>query len=207
VKAARSLYGLLVLAQPRRKTASAASTDVQVHNAKNAKGTSMGTRRNTLLGMGALAGLFTGLRGLFASGPAHAATPPHAYEVTHSEAEWRKLLSSDAFYVLRKAGTERPFSSPLDKEKRAGTFQCAGCALPLFSSKTKFESGTGWPSFWQPLDKTVVEEDVDTTLGMRRVEVLCHRCGGHLGHVFEDGPKPTGLRYCMNGVALKFIPA
>ena len=167
----------------------------------------MGTRRNTLLGIGALAGLFAGLRGLFTSAPAQAAAPAHAYEVTHSEAEWRKLLSSDAFYVLRKAGTERPFSSPLDKEKRAGTFQCAGCALPLFSSKTKFESGTGWPSFWQPLDKTVVDEDVDTTFGMRRVEVLCHRCGGHLGHVFEDGPKPTGLRYCMNGVALKFIPA
>jgi len=167
----------------------------------------MGTRRNALLGMGALAGLFAGLRGLFASAPAQAATAAHAYEVTHTEAEWRQLLSSAQFNVLRQAGTERPFSSPLDKEKRAGTFQCAGCALPLFSSKTKFESGTGWPSFWQPLDKTVVDENVDTTLGMRRVEVLCHRCGGHLGHVFEDGPKPTGLRYCMNGLALKFIPA
>jgi peptide-methionine (R)-S-oxide reductase len=166
----------------------------------------MGTRRNALLGMGALAGLFAGLRGLFASSPAQAAAPARSYEVTHSEAEWRKLLTSDQFYVLRKAGTERPFSSPLDKEKRAGVFQCAGCALPLFSSKTKFESGTGWPSFWQPLPNAV-DEDVDTTFGMRRVEILCHRCGGHLGHVFEDGPKPTGLRYCMNGVALKFIPA
>ncbi len=108
--------------------------------------------------------------------------------------------------MLRHAGTERPFSSPLDKEKRTGVFSCAGCALPLFSSATKFNSGTGWPSFWKPLDKAV-DEDVDTTFGMRRVEVLCHRCGGHLGHVFDDGPKPTGLRYCMNGVALKFTPA
>jgi peptide-methionine (R)-S-oxide reductase len=167
----------------------------------------MGTRRDTLLGMGALAGLFAGLRGLLTGAPAQAATPAHAYEVTHSEAEWRQLLSSDAFYVLRTAGTERPFSSPLDREKRAGIFECAGCAQPLFSSKTKFESHTGWPSFWQPLEKTAVDEDVDTTFGMRRVEIRCHRCGGHLGHVFEDGPKPTGLRYCMNGVALKFIPA
>jgi peptide-methionine (R)-S-oxide reductase len=164
----------------------------------------MGNRRNTLLGIGALGGIFAGLRGFFESTPAQAAARKH--EITRSEDEWRKLLTPDQFYVLRRAGTERPFSSPLDKEKRAGVFNCAGCALPLFSSKTKFNSGTGWPSFWQPLDKAV-DEDVDTTLGMRRVEVLCHRCGGHLGHVFDDGPKPTGLRYCMNGVALNFIPA
>ena len=110
------------------------------------------------------------------------------------------------FRSLRQAGTERPGSSPLNKEKRAGAFTCGGCALPLFSSTTKFESGTGWPSFWQPLDKAVVE-DTDTTLFMKRVEVLCRRCGGHLGHVFNDGPKPTGLRYCMNGVALNFKAA
>jgi peptide-methionine (R)-S-oxide reductase len=165
----------------------------------------MENRRNALLGIGGLAALAAGLRGVFSGTPAQAA-PARAYEASHTEAEWRKLLSPEQFYVLRQAGTERPFSSPLDKEKRAGVFQCAGCGLPLFSSKTKFDSRTGWPSFWQPLEKAV-DENADTTLGMRRVEVLCHRCGDHLGHVFRDGPKPTGLRYCMNGTALKFIPA
>ncbi|HUR88256.1 MAG TPA: peptide-methionine (R)-S-oxide reductase MsrB [Ramlibacter sp.] len=129
------------------------------------------------------------------------------YEVTHTEAEWQKLLTPQQFDVLRRAGTERPFTSPLNKEKRAGIFSCAGCALPLFSSKTKFESGTGWPSFYEPIAKGAVDEESDVTFGMRRTEVLCHRCGGHLGHVFEDGPKPTGLRYCMNGLALNFKPA
>ena len=166
----------------------------------------MGNRRNALLGLGVLSGLLAGMRGWFEGTPAQAAQPARAYEITRTEAEWRKVLSNEQFHVLRQAGTERPYSSPLNKEKRAGVFQCAGCGLPLFSSSTKFESGTGWPSFWQPLEKAVVE-DVDTTLGMRRVEVLCRRCGGHLGHVFEDGPKPTGLRYCMNGLALKFLPA
>ena len=170
----------------------------------------MMTRRNTLLGAGALAatltGVAAGLRGLFGSAPAQAAQAAHTYEVTHTAAEWKKLLNSEQFHVLRQAGTERPGSSPLNKEKRAGVFNCAGCELPLFSSTTKFESGTGWPSFWQPLDKAVVE-DTDTTLFMKRVEVLCRRCGGHLGHVFNDGPKPTGLRYCMNGVALNFKAA
>ncbi len=166
----------------------------------------MSNRRNALLGLGALTGLVAGVRGLFISSPAQAAQPARAYEVTHTDAEWRKLLTSQQYDILRKAGTERPFSSPLDKEKRSGVFNCAGCALPLFSSKTKFDSGTGWPSFWQPMDKAI-DEDVDSTFGMRRVEVLCHRCGGHLGHVFTDGPKPTGLRYCMNGVALNFTTA
>ena len=163
----------------------------------------MMNRRNTLLSLGALSGVFAGLRGLFTSTPAHAA---RAYEVTRTDAEWQKLLQPDQYRILRKAGTERPYSSPLDKEKRAGVFSCVGCALPLFSSRTKYESGTGWPSFWQPMDKAVVEE-TDRTLGMKRTEVLCRRCGGHLGHVFDDGPKPTGLRYCMNGVALNFKAA
>jgi len=127
-------------------------------------------------------------------------------KVTHSEAEWRTLLSRDQYAVLREEGTERPFSSPLLHEARAGTFTCAGCDLPLFSSKTKFDSGTGWPSFWAPLDGAV-DKKVDNSLGMTRIAVTCHRCDGHLGHVFDDGPAPTGLRYCMNGLALKFVPS
>ena len=166
----------------------------------------MMSRRNTLLGLGALAGWLAGARSLFTANPAQAAAPARTWEVSKTDAEWKTLLRSDQFSVLRKAGTERPYTSPLNKEKRAGTYSCAGCALPLFSSTTKFESGTGWPSFWQPLDKAVVEE-TDTTLFMRRTEVLCRRCGGHLGHVFNDGPRPTGLRYCMNGVALNFAAA
>jgi peptide-methionine (R)-S-oxide reductase len=128
------------------------------------------------------------------------------FAVTHSDAEWRRLLGPQRFHILREAGTERPFSSPLDKEHRRGTFVCAGCALPLFSSAAKFESGTGWPSFWKPLPRAVVTRS-DRGLGMVRTEVLCRRCGGHLGHVFDDGPKPTGLRYCMNGLALRFRAA
>jgi peptide-methionine (R)-S-oxide reductase len=181
------------------------ATNVQVHNEAE-RNHAMSNRRNALLGIGLISGLAAGVRGLLTSTPAQAAQPAHPYEVTHTDAEWRKLLTPAQYEVLRHEGTERPFTSPLNKEKRAGAFTCAGCALPLFSSKTKFESGTGWPSFWQPLDKAV-DEAVDTTFGMRPTEVLCRRCGGHLGHVFDDGPKPTGLRYCMNGVALNFTPA
>jgi peptide-methionine (R)-S-oxide reductase len=123
-----------------------------------------------------------------------------------SEAEWKARLTPEQFYVLRKHGTERAGSSPLNHEKRKGTFACAGCDLPLFSSDTKFESGTGWPSFYQPLPDAVGTSS-DRLLFMTRTEVHCARCLGHLGHVFEDGPKPTGLRYCMNGLALKFEPA
>ena len=128
------------------------------------------------------------------------------YEVTHTDEEWRKLLSHEAYDVLRHEGTERPFTSKLLDEHRAGTFACAGCDLDLFSSTTKFDSGTGWPSFWAPLQNAVATTQ-DNSLGMERTEVHCSRCGGHLGHVFDDGPQPTGLRYCMNGVALTFKPA
>ena len=122
-----------------------------------------------------------------------------------SDMDWRQRLTSSQYMILRAHGTERPGSSPLNKEKRKGTFSCAGCDLPLFSSDTKFESGTGWPSFYQPLSNAV-ETKTDRSLFMARTEVHCARCLGHLGHVFDDGPPPTGLRYCMNGVALKFVP-
>lgn len=127
------------------------------------------------------------------------------FEVTHTDAEWRKLLTPDQYAVLRREATERPFSSLLLHESRRGTFGCAGCHLDLFSSTTKFDSDTGWPSFWAPLEKAVGTTR-DSSLGMVRTAVHCRRCGGHLGHVFDDGPKPTGLRYCMNGVALTFKP-
>ncbi|WP_298671840.1 peptide-methionine (R)-S-oxide reductase MsrB [uncultured Sphingomonas sp.] len=136
--------------------------------------------------------------------PAEAA--PERFEINLSDAQWKARLSPAAWRVLRHDGTERPFSSPLDDEHRPGRYLCAGCALPLFDARTKFDSGTGWPSFWAPLPDAV-RTRTDSTLGMSRIEVHCRRCGGHLGHVFDDGPKPTGKRYCMNGVALIFRPA
>ncbi len=127
------------------------------------------------------------------------------FEVTKTEQEWREILTPEQFNVLRKHGTERAGTSPLDKFYDQGTYVCAGCGTPLFTSDTKFNSGTGWPSFFAPLDDAI-ETTVDRSFFMTRTEVHCRSCGGHLGHVFNDGPKPTGLRYCMNGVALKFIP-
>lgn len=128
------------------------------------------------------------------------------FEIEHTDAEWRALLTPEQYVVLRQEGTETAWSSPLDREKRAGTYACAGCALPVFSSKTKFDSGTGWPSFYQPLPHAI-ETREDDSLFMQRTEVHCRRCGSHLGHVFDDGPPPTGLRYCMNGIALTFQPS
>ena len=133
------------------------------------------------------------------------ARPAQAFEITRTDAEWRALLTDRQFAVLRLADTEPANSSPLNAEQRAGTYSCAGCALPLYASDTKFESGTGWPSFWQPLDNAIETQRDIGLLGIR-TEVHCRRCGGHLGHVFTDGPPPTGLRYCMNGVAMTFTP-
>ena len=152
----------------------------------------------TLAGTGAATMMFGGCR-------AAPARSPETFEFQLSDAEWRKRLPPLSYQVLRQGATETPFTSPLNKEHRAGIFSCKGCGLPLYSSRTKFDSGTGWPSFWEPL-RNAVRTRTDTTLGMSRTEVHCRRCGGHLGHVFDDGPKPTGLRYCMDGAALNFTP-
>jgi peptide-methionine (R)-S-oxide reductase len=159
------------------------------------------TRRSILKSAGlSFAALGLGARALKADAPAE------VFEVTHTDAEWKALLPPAAYQTLRHEATERAGTSPLLNEHRKGTFTCAGCDLPLYDSATKFESGTGWPSFFDHLPNAIGEKS-DNTLFMTRTEVHCHRCGGHLGHVFDDGPQPTGLRYCMNGVALKFVPA
>jgi peptide-methionine (R)-S-oxide reductase len=159
--------------------------------------------RRTAIGSGAAA-LVGGLALLWGGRRSEAA--PGRYEIMLSDAEWRKRLSPQAYAVLRKASTERAGTSPLNHEKRKGTFRCGGCDLPVYSSAAKYESGTGWPSFFKPLPNAIGTRD-DNTLFARRTEVHCRRCGGHLGHVFDDGPPPTGKRYCMNGAALKFVPA
>jgi peptide-methionine (R)-S-oxide reductase len=158
-------------------------------------------RRMMLLAGGSVGML--GLLSWFRSGPVAAAGP---FEVEKSDDEWRRLLKPAQYRVLRQHGTEQPFSSALNAEKRNGTFTCAACDLPLYSSETKFESGTGWPSFYAPLENAIGTSE-DRSLMIARTEVHCRRCGGHLGHVFKDGPPPTGLRYCMNGVSLKFVPS
>jgi peptide-methionine (R)-S-oxide reductase len=160
--------------------------------------------QGTALAAAAAIGM-TGWRA-FAAGTKSPTGTSETFEVTHSEAQWRKLLSPEQFEVLREAGTERPYSSPLNDEHRSGRFACAGCQLDLFSSSAKFDSHTGWPSFTAPLDNAVATT-TDTSFGMSRNEVHCRRCGGHLGHVFDDGPAPTGLRYCMNGIAMNFAPS
>jgi len=166
----------------------------------NSTATATITRRAWLIGGGSLA-LLGGLWWL-QDDSVSAAT----FEVVKSDDEWRRILNGPAYNVLRRHGTERPHSSPLNGEKRKGAYHCAGCELALFSSETKYESGTGWPSFFRPLPNAIGTQ-IDRSLLVARTEVHCRRCGGHLGQVFEDGPPPTGLRYCMNGVALKFVPA
>lgn len=162
--------------------------------------------RRTLLSAAVLFG--SSVSGLYflSRKPSPMTTSPNEFEINKAESEWRELLTPEQFNVLRKHGTERAGTSTLDKQYGKGTFACAGCDLPLFVSDTKFNSGTGWPSFYDPIPNAIAIS-VDRTLLMKRTEVHCRRCGGHLGHVFEDGPKPTGLRYCMNGISMKFIPA
>ena len=150
-------------------------------------------------------GIVTGAIALLGCGSSSSAQA-QSFEVRHSPAEWRKRLGAARFNILRNDGTEPPFTSPLNKEKRNGIFACAGCALPLFSSAAKYDSGTGWPSFFQALPRAIATR-TDRTLGMARVEEHCRRCGGHLGHIFDDGPKPTGRRHCINGLSLTFRPS
>ncbi|CCV03885.1 Transcription regulator [Mesorhizobium metallidurans STM 2683] len=164
------------------------------------------TRRDFLWSGAAGLALLAGTAAMLRMGGSPDARAAETFEITKTEAEWRAILSDAAFNVLRRKGTEYPGTSPLLNEHRKGIFACAGCELPVYSSETKFDSGTGWPSFWQEIPNAVGTTQ-DRSLGMTRTEVHCRRCGGHLGHVFDDGPPPTGLRHCINGVALTFKPA
>ncbi|MDX8458255.1 peptide-methionine (R)-S-oxide reductase MsrB [Mesorhizobium humile] len=163
-------------------------------------------RRDFLWSGAAATALIVGSGAMLRAGGPGPALAAETFEVTKTDAEWHAILSDEAFDVLRKQGTEYPGTSPLLNEHRKGIFACAGCDLPVYSSETKFDSGTGWPSFYQEIANSI-GKTVDTSLGMTRTEVHCRRCGGHLGHVFDDGPPPTGLRHCINGVALSFKPA
>lgn len=164
------------------------------------------SRRDALACGGAILGaVLLGRARLVRAAMPAASAPSEHFAVTHSDAEWKRLLTPEQYDVLREAGTEVPNSSPLERESRLGFYSCAGCGEQAFDSRTKFDSGTGWPSFYRPLPGAVATSH-DTSLMMDRTEVHCSRCGGHLGHVFDDGPQPTGLRYCMNGVALRFRP-
>ncbi|MGQ7791762.1 peptide-methionine (R)-S-oxide reductase MsrB [Faunimonas sp. B44] len=154
---------------------------------------------------GSLAALGAGAFAVFGRGREAGAAPAERFELMRSEAEWRQILTPAQYRVLREEGTEPAGSSPLNAEKRAGLFHCAGCDLPVYSSATKYESGTGWPSFWESLPDAVRTKE-DRSFFMRRTEVHCRRCGGHFGHIFDDGPPPTGKRHCLNGLALTFVP-
>lgn len=158
-------------------------------------------RRTVLAGLAASASL--PVLSACSASPAHAKSFP----VSLSDEEWRKRLTRSEYRILRQAGTEPPFTSPLNDEKRKGTFVCAGCGNALYSSETKYDSGTGWPSFWQPIDSGAVATSTDYKIGYPRTEVHCADCGGHLGHIFGDGPRPTGKRHCINGLAMDFRPA
>ena len=201
--AARSSSNNSAAPRSARHVAVAASNDNDQDSSPSSSPPTMFRRLALALGIAsATGGAAAGAR---AASEAAAAIPA---DLPQSEEAWKSRLSPESFYVLRKHGTERPFTSPLNSEKRKGTFVCAGCGTRLFSSSAKFDSGTGWPSFFAPLsgDGSSVEDSPDNSFYMRRTEVHCAKCKGHLGHVFPDGPRPTGLRYCMNGVSLDFVP-